>query len=324
MRSELDQAWEAALDAPPEDQGPWRVLADMLLAEGQAQGELMQLELDLELGPLKGLARGRYRRVKDEVERALLPPGTGIHDTGFRRGALVALAGSAPHLTGPADDERWRSVQRLSLHYPALVDREVPAPKTPLAGGRLLALERLGFLSPEAVDLLVDSPGKPRLRALALFCPGRQARPSWARRWAALWPSHPRLREVRFTHGRNLADGECSARLDEWLEPLLEAPLERVTVEVALHQVPQLHAWRQAVRSRFALVADVGIDRLHVEVRPDELVLGTDDPALMAEERLRRGKRLAGNVTSTPDTETLLRMHWGPIGSTLPPVRWPR
>lgn len=316
---ELDLAWDAALDAPQEDQGPWRVLADMLLGEGNPQGELMQLELDLELGPLRGLARGRYPGLKQQVERALLPLGYVMHEARFRRAALVRLSASAHDLVGEPGDQRWRSVQHLWLHYAAAAE----APKRPLAGDRLRALETLGLLTPEAVDLLLAAPPKPRLRSLAVSGLLPQPKPSWARRWAGLWPSHARLTELRFVGARELQDTQAPQRFEEWLEPLAGAPLERVVVDVALSHLPLLFAWRRHARPSFALVADVGVDHLHVEVRDEELVLSTPDPELLAEERLRRGRRLAGDVRSTPDTETLIRMNWGPIGSTTPPIRWP-
>jgi hypothetical protein len=321
--NELDLAWDAALEAPQEDQGPWRVLADMLLAEGNPQGELMQLELDLELGPLRGLARGRYPGLKQQVERSLLPVGNVMHEARFRRGALVHLVATALDLLGEPDDQRWRSVQRLVLHYPAALERNMPAPKVPLAGDRLRALQTLGQLTPEALDLLLASPPKPRLRSLTLSGLLPQAKASWARRWPALWTAHPRLTELRFVGARDLQDPQVPQRFEEWLEPLLGAPLERVLLDVALPHLPLLFAWRRQARPAFALVADVGIDHLRVEVRDEELVLSTPDPGLLAEERLRRGRRLAGDVRSAPDTETLIRMNWGPIGSTTPPIRWP-
>ena len=75
MNEELQHAWRRALAGPWEDAAPWRVLADMLLADGDPRGELMQLQLDAELGPLKGMARIRAQRLLEELTPRLLPPG---------------------------------------------------------------------------------------------------------------------------------------------------------------------------------------------------------------------------------------------------------
>ncbi len=321
-RSELDAAWDAALDAPREDQSPWRVLADMLLSEGNPQGELMQLELDLELGRLRGLARGRYPGLKEDVERGLLPPGQGLHDAVFHRGALMALAGSAPHLTGLADDQRWRSVRRLSLHYAALADRDVPAPKTPLAGGRLLALETLGELSLEALELLGDAPPKPRLRSLRVVSAGHRAASRWAKAWPRVLAANPPLQEVRLAGSRATPDGAVARLFEEWLEPLAAAPLARVTVAIDLELVGRALAWRRRQPTSFDLFADVGVGRQLVELRADELVLHSPTAALRAEEVTRRERHLAGAAVDTPDTETLLVLNWRRDGGGPPPIRW--
>jgi uncharacterized protein (TIGR02996 family) len=69
MNAALEAAWDLALIAPHEDQGPWRVLADMLTEAGDPRGELMQLQLEAEQGALKGLAKGRLQSLQMKEEQ---------------------------------------------------------------------------------------------------------------------------------------------------------------------------------------------------------------------------------------------------------------
>lgn len=315
MGLQPDDAWDAALDAPPGDDGPWRVLADMLVAEGNPQGELIQLELDSERGPLRGLARLRAQQLR-EAPDFLLPAGVRRGDVVLERGALVSVSCLADQLTGAEDDARWRTVRALQLRF---VDAERPVPRVPLAGGQLRRVESLAWLTPEAVELLARSPPAPRLARLTVSST-RSVPPS---RWAALWnqllPNHPKLRELRFSSPR--APGVDLVQ--EWLTPLLGLPLERVVVSASLEQVRDLFEWRCRVSPAFAVLLRVGPEQLHIELTPQELVLHAPHEKLLADDRLRRARRLVGDVSSPADTETLIRLSWGaPSGP--PPIRWPR
>lgn len=310
-----DDAWDAALDAPPGDDGPWRVLADMLLAEGNPQGELIQLELDSEKGPLRGLARLRAQQLRDAPD-FLLPAGVRVDDVTLERGALVSVSCLADQLTGGEDDARWRTVRALQLRF---VDTEGPVPRVPLAGGQLRRVESLAWLTLEAVELLARAPPLPRLRVLTVSC-ARSVPPSrWAAVWAQLLPRHPLLRELRFSSPR--APG--LDLVQEWLTPLIGLPLERVVVSASLEQLRDLFEWRRRVAPAFALLVRVGQEQLHIELTPQELVLHAPHEKLLADDRLRRARRLVGDISSPPDTETLIRLNWGtPSGP--PPIRWPR
>ncbi|MEW5740051.1 MAG: hypothetical protein AB1938_14055 [Myxococcota bacterium] len=297
---ELAQAWDAALDARPEDQGPWRVLADVLLSLGFEQGELMHLELDLELGPLRGLARGRHSELRMALPRLVAPQGLTLKVAFVHRGALLECRADAAELTGPADDPRWHSLQRLWLHFPT----QAAVPRTPLAGSTLRRVESLGLLTPAALDVLLEGPPRAHLAGLAMLARHPEGAARWERRWSALFATHPRLRRLSFTAESWEDERQSAPPVDDWLDPLVGAALDEVTVAVAPSHLPALAAWRRRTAPAFALVATLGGPLPPIEVLPDALVLRTADTP--------RPEDLAS-------AERLLRSVWP---TQPPPLRW--
>lgn len=314
---ELDAAWDSALDAPDGDDGPWRVLADMLLAEGALQGEWLLLELDAVRGPLKGLARLRAQQLRAEPH-FILPEGVRPEDAIIERATLVAVSGHAEQLTGPANDRRWRSVRRLSLRYLERADGGVTVPTTPLLGGQLQHVEFLSWLPFEALELLVDAPPLPRLARLGVSA-SVQRTARWLQLWERLLPRLPRLRELRFI----AAPRHRGLRLEQCLPPLAGTALERVGLNVPVEELPRLIEWRRGVSPSFAvLVRPTGQDML-VELQEERLQLFAPSAEVLSAARLLRARRLLGDVDGPPDLETLIRQSWGQRPG-LPEIHWPR
>ncbi|MEW6431456.1 MAG: hypothetical protein AB1730_08080 [Myxococcota bacterium] len=144
--------------------------------------------------------------------------------------------------------------------------------KTPLAGGQLVSLESLRGVEQEALEVLAAAPPKPNLRALWLVgdvgVPHRPA-PAWARWWAAIFPAHPRLREV------HLGWSGTRASTEGRLEGVLATDLERVIVEASAYELVELHAWWLARSPRFAFHAELRDARLaaRLEYTRDALLL---------------------------------------------------
>lgn len=300
----LAEAWDAALDARPDDQGPWRVLADLLLSRGDAQGELMHLELDRELAPLRGLSRGRHAELLRAQTRLVAPPGLTLQGALVHRGALLQARGDAAALTGPADDPKWHGLQRLWLHYPPT---PAPAPRTPLAGATLRRVTALGLLTPEALDVLAQGPPRAHLASLALHCLRPQGSAPWERRWKALLPAHPRLRRVSFTADWWDETVRPAPLREEWLDPLAGAALDEVTVSLGPVHLADLVAWRRRRATAFTLVADLGPRLPLLEVHAAALVF-----------RAAASPRPADVVAA----EHFVRSAWPASAGAPPPVRW--
>ncbi len=303
MASALEQAWETALAAPRDDQHPWRVLADMLLGEGDLRGELMQLELDAELAPLRGLARGRREALRRDLWPQLAPPGISPEPVVLERGVVVECTLRAERARDPADP-RWRLVRRLRFDPWRQPEALAPWARTPLTGGQLLRVEQVDDVAEEALALLARAPPMPRLRRLGLMGDlGRSpaaAPTDWARLWPEVLPRHPRLRELELGWAGSPASGLRR------LESLREADLDRVTVEASPDELVELHAWRQTVSPRFVLEASLRQRSLgaRVELHPDALVL-----------RALPGQHAAA--------EAQVRQRW-PAHRAMPPLRTAR
>lgn len=271
MNDDLRRAWKRALDGPWEDVAPWRVLADMLLASGDPRGELMQLQLDAEAGPLKGLARIRERRLVEELTPRLLPPGVRPGRADLARAVPVACQLRPVDATEPSHPA-WQTVRHLAFDpYQQPADLRLWA-KTPVAGGRLAFVERIDDLAEAALPLLHSAPALPRLRRLGVMGivgrPGHQPT-DWPRAWDAVLSRHPSLQELEL--GWAGSPEEARDRLDA----LGAFPLERVTVEVGPMELVELHAWASTQRPRFVLEARLRQESLgaFLELHPDELVL---------------------------------------------------
>lgn len=299
MNDELQHAWARALSGPWEDLGPWRVLADMLLANGDPRGELMQLQLDAEAGPLKGLARIREQRLVEELAPRLLPPGVRPGRGVIARGVPVECQLRPIDATQPSHPA-WQTVRRLTFDpYQQPADLRSWA-QTPVAGGRLAFVERIDDLAEEALSLLHTAPALPRLRRLGVMGiigrPGHQPT-DWPRAWGAVLPRHPSLKALEL--------GWAGSPAEAWarLEALVAFPLERVTCEVGPHELVELHAWAGSRRPSFVLEARLRQESLgaYVELHADQLVL-----------RARPGQQAKAAAS--------IRSNW-PAHRPMPPLR---
>ncbi len=263
----------------------------MLLAEGDQRGELMQLQLDADLGPLKGLARIRERRFSDELApRGLLPPGVRPDRAVVARAVLVECVLRPVDATQP-EHPAWQTVRRIAFDpYQQPADLHVWA-QTPIAGW---------CLAEEALSLLHTAPALPRLRRLGVM--GIIGRPGhrptdWERTWPSVLARHPRLRELEL--------GWCGSPDEAWarLDALATFPLERVTVEEAPDALVELLAWAERWRPRFVLEARLRQASLGatVELHADRLVL----------------RALDGRVAEAADS---IRRNW-PAHRPMPPLR---
>jgi hypothetical protein len=299
VNDELQHAWARALAGPWEDVAPWRVLADMLLSSGDPRGELMQLHLDAEQGPLTGMARIRAQRLAEELLPRLVPPGVRPGRAVIARAVPVECLLRPVHAEQPAHPA-WLTVRRLVFDpYRQPIDLQVWA-HTPLAGGRLASVERVDHVAEEVLSLLHTAPVLPRLRRLGVL--GIVGRPghrltNWERTWAEVLPRHPRLRELEL--GWTGSPEEAWARL----EALTPFPLERVTCEVGPMELVELHAWAGSRRPRFVLEARLRQESLgaYVELHADQLVL-----------RARPGQHA--------EAEASIRRNW-PAHRAMPPLR---
>ena len=259
MSSALDDAWELALSAPRRELGPWRVLADMLLGEGAPRGEWMQLELDAEQAPLKGLARGRLVRLREELLPQLLPLGVVPTKVEVHRGVLVGCVVIASQARTP-NDVRWQTVRRLAFSP----ERQPPSiqswQRTPLGGPHLRRLVSLVDIEQEAMEVLASGPAIPSLESLGLL--GHVGRPPgggpapWARWWSLVLPRHPKLREVHL--GWSGLQSVTEARL----EGVRTAALTRVLVSAGPDDLRGLHTWAVAARPDWEFVAEFRDPRL--------------------------------------------------------------
>lgn len=274
MSDDLTQAWQAALVAPVDELGPWRVLADLLLAEGDLRGEWMQLELDAEGGPLRGLARGRHVQLRHEVFPRLVPPGVGLGDAHAWRGLITRCRVQVSKACQP-DDPRWRTVRHLSFFFEPRVNSIEPWRQTPLGGTQLLALDTLAELQVEGTPLLIDGPVLPRLSRVWWTWP--LGRP-WLRFsvdqfrevWAAVLE---RQRGIRELHVGWMGSVGAAAPMLEWL---LERGLDRIGVEAAESDLPDFDAWVRNTGYRGEFVVELrrtSLRRATVTVGRDELVL---------------------------------------------------
>lgn len=299
MSDDCAQAWAAALDAPPGDLGPWRVLADALLTEGHMQGELIQLELDAEAGLLRGLARLRHLQLRDELRASLLPPGVAPSDAQWFRGVITECTAIVTAAQAP-EDARWRSVRHLHFHVepypPSLEDWR----STPLTGSHLRHLESLSGLAPAALEVLAGAPGRPRLRRLRLrgdsrFQPGDPV--PWARWWEPVLAAHPALREVDL--GWSQAPGALEARL----ATVARLDLDRVIASEQVTALAGLSAWYFTASPRFTLVVQLssGPKAPFVEIR-------------------RRGLELHSPADDRNQLAAEIRRHWA-HDLPMPPLR---
>lgn len=266
--SALDDAWRLALAAPSADQSPWRVLADLLLSEGDPRGELMQLDLDAELAPLKGLARVRRPRLLQELREHLLPPGVTLEDAVITRGVMVECT-HGPQALAPTDP-RWRTLRRLRFD-----PRRQPHGRrwwegTPLAGGQLWSVERIDHVEDAALELIAAAPPMPRLRRLGLtgsLTVGGYQAPDWARLWPEVLRRHAALRELELgTYG-------LVQHLEAQLSSLPSLDLEVVTFEESVDWLPRLQTWRREASPRFRVEVALRQRDLGACVRLDDGVL---------------------------------------------------
>jgi hypothetical protein len=310
--SELDAAWDAALDAPPADQRPWRVLADMLLGEGSPQGEWMQLELDAELGPVKGLARLRLAQLRKELPARLVPAGVDASEGTFRRAALLTVSCDALGLRAARDEDAWQSVRVLHARFDTLTEQPADVPRLPFTGARLRRVERLSTLPAAALDLVIDGPTRPRLSAVRVSLGARHPDAAWSSRWARLCGRQPTLRELAL---RDLPDSLAGAEAGfaALLAPFLSLKLERVSLEAAFPAVGRLWAWRRDTRPRFALTVSLWPRPLELDLTERGLVL-RPAPSLDGSVAPQ-----AGLEADARQVETWLRQTWWAAAGPFPP-----
>lgn len=277
VSDDLTLAWQRAFLAPVAERGAWRVLADMLLAEGDPRGEWVQLELDAEEGTLKGLARGRLTEVRERFLPRLLPPGVAAEDARTWRGVLVGCRLQVSKAQQP-DDPRWRTVRHLSFFFEPRITSTAPWRQTPLGGSQLWWLETLAEVEVETLPLLVAGPVLPRLRRIwwtwPLGRPQLRLTPAdFLAQWGAVLDRHRGVRELSVGWAGPL---DVAA---PFLEGLLGRDLERLGVEGTPTEVLDFDRWVRASRFRGEFVVELrqeSFRRATVTVGRDELVLRCD------------------------------------------------
>lgn len=273
-------AWQRAL-AAPDDRGAWRVLADELISTGDPRGEWLQLELDAEEAPLKGLARGRLTRLREEGLAFVLPAGVEPAHAKTWRGLLISARVQASRSVG-APDPKWRSVRNLSFFVESRWPTVEQWKKTPLGGEDLHWLEGVSELELEGLRVLAAGPAWPRLtRVWALWPTGRvPSVPSWefVSTWRAVLERQVGVRDVHVDWAPPIDQANA------FLRPLLDQRLTRFAVSGGPSAVVDYDAWvrgtgfagefvvelRQASLLRASVVVGRGVLVLRAEPRVAE------------------------------------------------------
>jgi hypothetical protein len=236
--SDVNTAWDAAL-ANPNDVQYWRVLADVLLAHNDPRGEWLQIELEREQGPLKGLAKARAVTLTGEYQRHL-PPGA-IGESPWR--TLFEMVRLRQIVPAAQNDPRWRLVPKLFLECIASYDLWR---QSALAGEQLVRLQTVLGVEEDVLTVMAD--GRARFPALEkIVMVTRPLMPGGdvvmlRHQFGVLVKTCPRLREVWL---RTDDPERVTARR---FEALATIPLQRVEVH-ALHEQPRrfierLTQWR--------------------------------------------------------------------------------
>jgi len=266
------QAWQNAL-AGPADRSAWRVWADELLSAGDPRGEWLQLELDAEEGPLRGLARGRLMQLREEGLARILPPGVEVAHAKTWRSLLISARVHVARAAAP-EDPRWFSVRHLSFFFQTRPPTIAQWRRTPLVAGSIDALDSVTELELEGLQVLAEGPPRPRLTRVGGLWPlGRvPAVPptEFVRAWRSVLARHPGVADV---HLGWLGPIDGASRV---LEPLLDPRLTRCSVEGSPDELPGYDAWVRDTGFAGELVVELrqtSLLRASVVVGRDVLVL---------------------------------------------------
>jgi uncharacterized protein (TIGR02996 family) len=151
------------ITAAPDDDGPRRVLADLLIERGDDRGEFISLQLDAEAGPLTEEAQRRLDTLHTQMRRRAAPPGVEHTGITFRRGFPHSVVW--PGWTDP-QHPGWRTVAELLV--PAMAPDSGRRDLTPLGGPPLGSLRQLLGAGRTVAGFLVENP-PPNLTTLGLW-----------------------------------------------------------------------------------------------------------------------------------------------------------
>jgi len=243
-----EQLWAAVLAAPADD-APRRVLSDWLLEQGDARGEVIQLQLLSAAGKATAAQQKRERKLHKEPHAWLGPLGDLVQSKGLvlERGLIHACTLGSP--STPAD--AW--------------ERALGSPELALARELVLA----DAFPPELAVKLLESATAPLLDALtvasaaamlALAKRERPVRKVTYRMPAALLavkarPLDPRTSELTLGHvqRRNAQELAEAQELEDWVRAhVLPARPKVLTVDVSEDPYRQ-HRWVDLARALGAL-----------------------------------------------------------------------